>query len=245
MLSYCYTIGDMKTCSHCKATKPRDEFTKAAGRKDGLNPWCKECTRANCKKADPEKTKARSAAWYAENKERRHETTKEWLANNPCKSAEYCKKWRDANPELSAEANRKWYAHNRAKKLADDKHRRESDLDKFLKRERASYERNRESALAKNAKWRESNRPAIAAHAAKRRSAKAERTPPWLSVEQHEAILKFYIDASELSETVGTPHHVDHVVPLRGKTVSGLHVPWNMQILTATENLKKNNRHAA
>jgi len=236
---------DMKTCSHCKATKPRAEFTKASSRKDGLNPWCKDCTRANCKKADPEKTKARSAAWYVENKDRRRETTKEWLLANPGKSAEYCKKWRDANPDKSSESNRIWYEKNRAKKLAADKRRRESNLQKFLERERASYERNRDAALAKNAKWRELNRPIIAAHAAKRRSAKAERTPPWLSVEQHEALLKFYVDASKLSETTGVLHHVDHIVPLRGKTVSGLHVPWNMQILTATANLKKNNRHAA
>ncbi len=240
----CYTIDHMKTCSRCKATKSISEFTKASSRKDGLNPWCKECTRANCKKADPEKTKARSAAWYAENKERRRETTKSWLSANPGKAAEYCKKWRNANPDKSTKANRDWYERNRVKKLAADKCRRELNLQKFLERERASYRRNRETTLAKNARWRELNSPAIAAHSAKRRSAKAERTPPWLSVEQHEEILKFYIEASKLSDVTGIPHHVDHVVPLRGKTVSGLHVPWNMQILTATENLKKNNRHA-
>lgn len=233
----------MKTCSHCKATKPKFEFTKASSRKDGLNPWCKECTRSNCKKEDRAKAKARSAAWYVENRDRRRDAVKEWLAANPGKSAEYCRKWRDANPDLSAEANRAWYEKNRAKKLANDKRRRDGNLQKFLERERASYERNRESAIAKNAKWREANGPKIAAYAAKRRSAKAERTPAWLSVEQHEAILKFYIDAADMSVATGILHHVDHIVPLRGKTVSGLHVPWNMQILTATDNLKKNNRH--
>jgi hypothetical protein len=236
--------GGGKTCSRCKATKPVTEFTKASSRKDGLNPWCKDCTRANCKKADPEKTKERSAAWYANNKERRRETTKEWLRANPGKAAEYCQKWRSANPDKSSEANAVWYAKNRAKKLADDKSRREKNLQKFLERERASYLRNKASALAKNAKWRESNGPRIAAHAAKRRTAKSERTPLWLSVEQHEAILAFYIEAARVSETTGIPHHVDHIVPLRGKTVSGLHVPWNLQIISATENLKKSNRHA-
>lgn len=233
----------MKTCSRCKTEKLLTEFTKARSRKDGLNPWCRDCTRANCKNADPEKTKARSAAWYEKNKERRRETTKAWLDANPNKAAEYCKKWRDSNPDKSSEANRTWYAKNRRRKLANDKLRRELNLQKFLTRERASYQRNREAHLAKNALWRERNSAAIAAHSAKRRSAKAERTPPWLSVEQHEEILKFYVDALEISTVSGIPHHVDHIVPLRGKTVSGLHVPWNMQIITATENLKKNNKY--
>lgn len=234
----------MKTCSHCKEVKSESEFTRASSRKDGLNPWCKNCTRANCRKEDPAKRKIRSDAWYVENKDRRRATTKDWLEKHPGKSAEYCKKWRDLNPEKSIEANRKWYEQNRTKKLIADKNRRIANLQKFLERERSSYARNRESALIKNEKWRRQNKPVIAAYAAKRRSAKAERTPPWLSVEQHEAILKYYIEASELTASTGIIHHVDHIVPLRGKTVSGLHVPWNMQILTAVENLKKNNHHA-
>lgn len=245
MSTCCDTVGRMKTCTKCKVLKSTSDFTRDSRRKDGLNCWCRECTRANSRGADPEKAKKRGAAWYASNKERHRARVVAWLAANPGKSAEYSQKWRDANPEKSVESNRVWYANNRKKKLDADKARRETNLQKFLERERASYLRNRATVLAKNARWRKDNPERIAALASARRSAKAERTPPWLSEEQHEEILEYFIEAARLSDATGIDHHVDHIVPLRGKSVCGLHVPWNMQVLTATENLKKNNRHEA
>jgi len=81
------------------------------------------------------------------------------------------------------------------------------------------------------------------ADTAKRRAAKLQRTPLWLTLEHHKQIGQFYWEAAEVSKLVGEFYHVDHIVPLQGKTVSGLHVPWNLQILHAKENLSKGNNH--
>jgi hypothetical protein len=64
-------------------------------------------------------------------------------------------------------------------------------------------------------------------------------TPFWSNPDEIE---KVYSEARRLTFETGIQHHVDHIIPIRGKNVSGLHIPANLQILTATENLKKSNR---
>jgi 5-methylcytosine-specific restriction endonuclease McrA len=76
----------------------------------------------------------------------------------------------------------------------------------------------------------------------KRYASKLQRTPEWLSPEQLKQIKMFYQEAAELTRLLGEWYEVDHIVPLQGTTVSGLHVPWNLQILTAKENGIKGNR---
>lgn len=55
-------------------------------------------------------------------------------------------------------------------------------------------------------------------------------------------ISKIYDEAKEATRVTGIAHHVDHIIPLRGKLVSGLHVPWNLRVIPATENCAKGNR---
>lgn len=76
----------------------------------------------------------------------------------------------------------------------------------------------------------------------KRRATRLQRTPKWLTEEQLEQIEKFYTEAKELEDITKAPYDVDHIVPLKGKTVSGLHVPWNLRVITKEENLKKHNK---
>lgn len=76
-------------------------------------------------------------------------------------------------------------------------------------------------------------------HEAKRRTAQLRRTPPWANMD---AIRAFYVEAQRITQETGRPYHVDHIIPLQGRLVSGLHVQNNLQILPGSENSKKRNR---
>jgi hypothetical protein len=79
----------------------------------------------------------------------------------------------------------------------------------------------------------------VNAQTARRRAARIKATPPWLTADQRREIRDLY----ELAAIVGM--QVDHRVPLRGQNVCGLHVPWNLQLLSGRDNARKGNRHAA
>lgn len=70
---------------------------------------------------------------------------------------------------------------------------------------------------------------------AKRRAIKLKATPKWLNYSQLQKIEKMYKNCKH-------GYHVDHIIPLKGKNVCGLHVPWNLQYLPALENISKGNR---
>lgn len=76
-------------------------------------------------------------------------------------------------------------------------------------------------------------------YCAARRASSRSAQPSWVD---QKAIAAVFKEAVRMSVETGIPHHVDHIVPLRGKTVSGLHVPWNLRPLPAAENTRKSNR---
>lgn len=91
-------------------------------------------------------------------------------------------------------------------------------------------------------RWRKENPEKSAIHSSKRRAAKLNATPMWLTEQDILEIDKFYILRKTLEEQTGVAHHVDHIIPLQGENVCGLHVPWNLQVIPASENISKSNK---
>lgn len=80
------------------------------------------------------------------------------------------------------------------------------------------------------------------ANDAKRRTAKMQRTPAWLGKDDYWMLEQAYELAALRTKLFGFSWHVDHVLPLQGKKVSGLHVPTNVQVIPGVENVRKANR---
>lgn len=109
---------------------------------------------------------------------------------------------------------------------------------------KARYSKGRDRFVAYSREYKSNNRPKYRALDAKRRAQKIAATPPWLSREQHAEMARHYEVSDRLTRVTGVGHHVDHIVPLLGKNVCGLHVPWNLQVIPAKENISKGNRLA-
>lgn len=67
-------------------------------------------------------------------------------------------------------------------------------------------------------------------------------TPKWLGAEEKLAMRKLYLQAMDLTRLTGERYVVDHIVPLLSDEVCGLHVPWNLRVITQEENLRKSNK---
>lgn len=93
-------------------------------------------------------------------------------------------------------------------------------------------------------RWSTLNRDVRNSREAKRRANKTMATPVWLTKDQLSEIDNIYWLAKDLKNTSGQDYHVDHIIPLKGKNVCGLHVPWNLRVLPADLNIKKGNRFA-
>ena len=143
------------------------------------------------------------------------------------------------DPEKKKEYDRLYHINNREKKLACSKQWILDNKEKLVEYNKQYHLDNREKRLEYSKKhgiqYRKDNTGKVNANTAKRRAALLQRTVGW---SDDLVIQMIYADCPE-------GHHVDHIIPLQGKNVSGLHVAWNLQYLTAEENLRKGNKYEA
>jgi len=161
--------------------------------------------------------------------------------NNRCKkcNSEYMKKRRKENPNRE----REYYRTYKAKNYNKIRERRLKNKDKYHKINLESCRKyranNKEKRKEITRRYRQNNKGVVNNLTAKRRAAKLQATPPWAELDK---IKVLYEKAKWLESVTGLKYHVDHVIPLRGEKVSGLHCWNNLQLLEEKENVKKSNK---
>lgn len=206
---------DVKQCTKCGETKPLSEFQKRVGAKDGHRGACRQCEnkrKAAWAKSNPDKTTASSRASYQKHIDKRRKSGAQNAASR-----------RAENPEKFRESNRRLYWQKPEKFRAAALRRRIKNIEAARERDRLWAKKNPGLNRAKAAKFR------------------TQRPKSLLKSDLDE--IKFVYNCCVVwAKLTKVEHHVDHIVPLRGKEVSGLHVPWNLRIIPASENLSKGNR---
>jgi hypothetical protein len=185
---------------------------------------------------DPEQRRAYNKTYkkryYAENRERLLAESLQWQRDNPERSRAKVKRWKENNPEKARKSQKK-----------SDKKYQQANLKKIAAYQKKYRDLNAETvrpqAAARNRKWRRVNpekakvRDSI--QNAERRAALAN--PPWANRGPiRQAIKAFYAACPP-------GHEVDHIIPLQGKNICGLHIPWNLQYLPISENRSKGAKH--
>jgi hypothetical protein len=114
--------------------------------------------------------------------------------------------------------------------------------EKIVATRKATMTKHRQARNAEKAAWARRNAGRVLAWTRQRQLAKIQRTPSWLTEDDHWLIEQAYELAQLRTSMFGFPWHVDHVIPLRGVKVSGLHVPNNLRVIPGAENSRKGNR---
>ncbi len=148
---------------------------------------------------------------------------KKWRMANKDNRKVYQKKYRADNRESLLEGKKQWYSENKERHLANA----------------TSWAKNNQEAIKIiRSRYRKNTLGAHNARANKRRAIKLAAVPDWLTKSHLVEIEYMYM----YNQIMPGNWHVDHIVPLQGKDVCGLHTPENLQILSAKDNLMKSNK---
>ena len=152
--------------------------------------------------------------------------TQKWKINNPEKQKQAMRKWWENNKDVHNTRVKRWQAANKDKTRVDAK---------------AWAASNPEKVAAKTKRYRDAHPDKVTAWAVASVAKRAKRVPVWLTEDDKWMLREAYALAKQRTKLFGFMWEVDHIIPLRGVTVSGLHVPTNVQVIPKTLNRSKRN----
>lgn len=254
-----------KTCIKCGEMKPEEGFAR---RGDKARNICRECF---ClQRTEAKKRRNPDFATRAEAKAREKElgvrtcvkcgvekslsefcslkANKRLGVGSACRACAKARthEWRERNPEKARATCRGWHKKNPEQSRINSKR----SYDNLSEEAKARYKEKKEEWVEKNrdyirARQRDYQKEHLADYARRARgywASKVKGKPGWLTPIQLAQIEEFYEVCLAVNVQTGLKHEVDHIIPINGKTVCGLHVPWNLQILPSYENRSKSNK---
>lgn len=223
-----YTMGGLKhRCRECMTEYSRS-YSKVSQAKVKIAPDTKVCKECECSKDIIEFRKDHSSA----------DGYRTACIECMCKKQ---KTYKEQNKDLVRSQKKAEYEKNRDRYIEWRQTYYAENKEEILRKSRVHYYANQDRILEYNREYSRRNSKKRSRRASERDLRLKREQPPWVESYKEE-IENIYKTRQELDATLGKKHHVDHIIPLTHSDVCGLHVPWNMQVLTQNENCSKNNQ---
>lgn len=206
-----------KSCCECKLNLDTSLFYVHKETKDGFGICCKNCIKLI------NKTK------YSKNKENYSKKSHAYYLKNSGAIKNKASEWGKENKEKKEASHKKWRDSHKEKLRAYSKQYLTVPENKYKKYEAGS-------------RWKKNNLDKVSAYAQNRRAKELQRTPPWAKEIMDDYMKMLCKFRDSLTKHTGIKQSIEHTIPLQGKLISGLHLPYNLEIMSLSKNAEKQNK---